>query len=543
MKSLSERITAALSDWQKITRLQVKSAEELTSEGENTLGTSRRLLGLLKPSEQWQVPEIVKIANAHGISLYTVSTGLNWGYGSALPAVDDCVILNLGNLNKILSFDADLGCVTVEPGVTQGQLHEYLKVQRLPFMVPTTGAGPSCSLIGNALEKGYGITPYEDHFGALLNLKAVLPNGSLYQSTLSEIGGHRVDRLFKWKLGPFLEGLFAQGNFGIVTQATISLARKPENIVQFIIFIDDENFEKAVIALRTIKQRLGSLLGGVNIMNKRRLLAMVESRDVWRNEEILSEMQLRHFAKKRNLPDWAVLGGIYAPHELIEGAQDIIRQEFRPFANKILFLSRKKIDFLNKVLEAFPIASLVRTVKGMSESMNLLEGVPSRVALPLAYLKNQKRPENQLDLSPDRDGCGLIWFSPLLPIEPALARDFTQEVTRVCLAEGIEPLITLTGISERCFDSTIPLVFDVTSELERIKARKCFESLIEVAREFGIFPYRMDIDGLRKYYDVHDFVSVQMIETLKNAIDPKGILSPGRYSPAKRKNDLHSALP
>lgn len=532
-----EKIKFAFAEWTKISGVHVTQSEE-TSLNTNTIGATRRIFGILKPTHQQQVSQIIKIASQYEVPLYTVSTGQNWGYGSSLPTIDNCVILNLSLLQKIIHFDPQLGYVTVEPGVTQQHLYEFLQEQNVPFMVPTTGAGPTCSILGNALEKGYGITPHEDHFSAILSLKAVLPDGTLYQSTLSELGGYRVDPIFKWKLGPYFDGLFAQGNFGVVTQITIALARRTENVTQFIAFIDDAHFEDAVTALRNIKQQLGSILGGVNIMNKRRLLAMIENRDVWNSKDVMSEMELRNLVKNRRLPDWAVLGGIYSPKELTAGAEEIIKREFRPFADKMVFLNRKKIDFIKKVLRYLPIPSLSRVVKGMDDGMSILEGVPSRVALPLAYLKNKLfvSSENK-ELQPDADRCGLIWFSPLVPIEPALVRDFVQEVTRVCISFGIEPLVTLTGISERCFDSTIPLVFDVTSEKEKAKARGCFDALIVMSREFGIFPYRLDVEAMRKYYDLSDSVSLEFGRKLKQAVDPKGILSPGRYS-SQREDKL-----
>lgn len=527
--NLRERTIEAFAAWGSIAGLAVVQNVEL----KNTLGTSRRVLGILKPENSAQIPLIVKIANQFEIPLFTVSTGRNWGYGSSLPALDDCVILNLEGLSKILHFDPQAGTVTVEPGVTQQLLHEYIVRHDLPFMVPTTGAGPTCSLLGNALERGYGITPEQDHFAAIINLKAVLPDGSIYQSALSEMGGHRSDAVFKWNVGPFVDGLFAQGNFGIVTQATLALARRPDHVGQFLIFVKEENFEDAIAGLRTVKQKLGSLLGGVNIMNKRRLLAMVEDHDVWTADSVMSEMELRSYTQKRSLPDWAVLGGVYTPRELRAGAEEVIRQVFTPFATRILFVDRRKVKLVQRLLKILPLQAIGRLAKGMSDAMNILEGIPSQVALPLAYMKNRKRPSESTLLSPDADGCGLIWFSPLMPIDAVLARDFTQEVTRVCIAHAVEPLVTLTAISERCFDATIPLVFDGSSDFARKRTRACFDALIEVALEFGLFPYRLDTEATRRYFDGNHGVAVEFTRRLKDAIDPKGILSPGRYSNAK----------
>ena len=40
----------------------------------------------------WAVQNIVRIAVRHEVRLYTFSTGHNWGYGTALPVEDDCVL-------------------------------------------------------------------------------------------------------------------------------------------------------------------------------------------------------------------------------------------------------------------------------------------------------------------------------------------------------------------------------------------------------------------------------------------------------------------
>ena len=74
--------------------------------------------------------------------------------------------------------------VTVEPGVTQAKLSAYLDTHGYSFLVPVTGTGSNCSLLGNALERGYGVTPQTDHFGAVTDMEAVLADGSIYRTTL-----------------------------------------------------------------------------------------------------------------------------------------------------------------------------------------------------------------------------------------------------------------------------------------------------------------------------------------------------------------------
>ena len=134
--------------------------------GAAATGAERTISGALRPRSTDDVSVIVKIAGRHAIRLYPISTGNNWGYGAALPVRNGSIVLDLSGLDRIVEMDADLGLVTVEPGVTQQKLSDYLARKGLQFLVPVAGAGPDRSLIGNA-RTGYGITPYADHFGAV----------------------------------------------------------------------------------------------------------------------------------------------------------------------------------------------------------------------------------------------------------------------------------------------------------------------------------------------------------------------------------------
>ena len=163
-----------------------------------TSGVQRIVREVVFPRSPDEVTAIVHLAREHLVPLYPVSTGNNWGYGSANPVIDGCVVVHLSRMNRILDFDADSGLVTLEPGVTQGQLAAFLAKTSQRFLVPTTGAGPSGSILGNALERGYGITPLSDHFGALTSLKAVLPDGTEYASPLGRLGAPGAGKAFKW---------------------------------------------------------------------------------------------------------------------------------------------------------------------------------------------------------------------------------------------------------------------------------------------------------------------------------------------------------
>ena len=69
-----------------------------------------------------QIQGVVKICNEHKIPVWTISTGRNFGYGSAAPAQRGQVILDLKKMNKIIKIDPEMCYAVVEPGVPCGQL-------------------------------------------------------------------------------------------------------------------------------------------------------------------------------------------------------------------------------------------------------------------------------------------------------------------------------------------------------------------------------------------------------------------------------------
>ena len=92
-----------------------------------TFLTKTKICAILRPKSSQEVQECLKIANQYQIPLYPVSSGKNWGYGSRVPTSDGCALMELGNMNRIVDFSEELGYVTLEPGVTQRQLYQFLQ--------------------------------------------------------------------------------------------------------------------------------------------------------------------------------------------------------------------------------------------------------------------------------------------------------------------------------------------------------------------------------------------------------------------------------
>ncbi len=532
----SEKLQLAMREWRaRIGRSAVLEAASAQQRyGVCTTGVERAIPAALLPSRVGDVVAIVDIARRHGMALYPISTGHNWGYGSAVPATDGCVVLDLSGLDRIIDMDAELGLVTVEPGVTQQGLRDYLGRNGLPFLVPVTGAGPDCSLLGNALERGYGITPHADHFAAVTALEAVLPDGRTYRSALSELGGDLVDRAFKWGIGPYLDGLFAQGNFAIVTQMTIALAPRPERIEGFFFGIEqDAGLEAAVLGVRQVLRSLGGVTGSINLMNSRRMLAMTVPypSDRVGDGEILPSAVVAALAGRHRVMAWTGLGALYGKTEVVEAAHRAIRAILKPAVSRIAFYTPRFSSALNRLLSRVPHFShgrMANRARTLDAAMQLIAGKPSQVALPLAYWRSATPPHPSGALDPARDGCGLIWYSPLVPMKSDSVRRYVEMIHDVCPRHGIEPLITLTSLSDRCFDSSVPLLFDRRDANQTARARSCYRALFEAGRREGLLPYRVGIQAM-DWITRSDAPYWDLVAAIKSAIDPGGLVAPGRY--------------
>ena len=500
-----------------------------------TTGAHRAIAGAVYPASTEQVQQIVALARERNVALYAVSTGHNWGYGSASPVVDGCILLSLARM-RALEVDAELGIAIVEPGVTQRQLADHFDANGLPFMVPTTGAGPEASLVGNALERGYGITPITDHFAAVMSLEAVLPDGTRYESPIAAAGAPGVSRVYKWGIGPYVDGLFAQGAFGIVTKMTIALARRPEAAKAFLFGLrDDRLLEAAVAAIREVLARLPGTVGGVNLMNDRRVLAMSVPYPHHKlgPDGLIAESALRDDAQRLRIHPWTGFGMLYGTAGVVAAAIREVRKHLKPIASGMLFVSPAAAQRLTRIASAVPTlrARFGPKLRTLESALELVGGRPNETALPLAYWKSGRRPPPGMPLDPARDGCGLIWYAPLLEMSPDRAREYVQHVSTTMQRHRLEPLITLSSLSERCFGSSIPILFDPANRTESEAACACHLALLEGGLRNGFFPYRIGIDAMGWLASQRERNAgfLEFGSALKRSVDPASILSPGRY--------------
>lgn len=526
-------LDAALLAWRSILPEAgiLTAPAQLAAYQTDTSDFSQAPSAVLKPASRDQVRQVLAIAREHGLPVHPISTGHNWGYGSANAYVAGCVVLDLSGMTAIRHFEPELGLVTLEPGVTQAMLRDWLDARGFRFMVPTTGAGPRCSLVGNALERGYGLTPHADHFAAVTALEAVLPDGTVYRSPLADEAGGSG---FRWGVGPYLDGLFSQGNLGVVTAMTIALAARPARVETFYFWIDrDADLEHCVAVVRDTLRDAGSSIGGINLISAARFLAMAEherEHGFAPRARPLGQAEVEARAKAAGAAAWMGIGAIYGTAAHAAATRKLVRARIGGIARRLVFATRGKARLMERAMAWLPgerSRRLGRTLRLMREGLELLEGQPREVALPLAYLRSGKTPEGQ-PRNPAHDGCGLLWYAPIVAMTGTRAREFVDMARAICLEHGFDASITLSSLSERCFDCTLPILFDRHDPADCARADACWRALYHAGLARGFRPYRVHA----RYAQLLASEATPFwtaVDTIKRALDPDDLVSPGRW--------------
>jgi 4-cresol dehydrogenase (hydroxylating) len=511
--------------------------------GKTTFSTPINIDCAIVVNKEITIGKVLKLANALKFNLYPVGTNKNWGYGSFnVSSGRSNVILDLGQLCKITATDKELGLVTLGPGVTQQQLYDFLVENNWEYMVPVTGAGPNAGIVSNALERGYGITPHNDHFYACTALKAFIPHPEYcehqYESAISGFDKSAtdfIDKSYKWGLGPYIDGLFTQSNLGIVSEMTIRLAPKPEQFSAFYLRVfNEEQFEETVALVKDILKNYAGIVGSINLMDRRRLISITtENPNGFESNDLMSEQQVKDIANKNQLPYWLVVGSVYGDTEVVKATKKAFKRKAKAIG-PVLFSDSKRIKIATHVLKLMPKVAVVKKIglqlASLQEGTDIMLGIPNQVALPLPYWRNPKvRPNKNKELSPAKDNCGLLWYAPLIRMTASSLDTFVRFVRETTPKYGIEPLITFTNLKHDCVDSTVPIVFDLHQPEQIKNAHACLNELIQKGADYGFVPYRLDVKQQENLNEKHMFW--QTTNVIKEAFDPNRVLSPGRYNP------------
>ncbi|GLQ06532.1 FAD-binding oxidoreductase [Sneathiella chinensis] len=180
-----------------------------------------KALAIALPDSTEQVAEIVRLCAETGTPI--VPQGGNTGLvGGSIPFDGgDELILSLRRMNKVRDVDAGSGTLTVDAGCILADLQKV--AEEHGFMFPLRiGSEGSCQIGGNISTNAGGVQVL--HYGntreQVLGIEAVLPDGQVWDGLTS---------LRKDNTGYDLKQLFigAEGTLGIITGAVVKMYPRP----------------------------------------------------------------------------------------------------------------------------------------------------------------------------------------------------------------------------------------------------------------------------------------------------------------------------
>lgn len=522
----------ALGEWAAILGPEhlIARKQDLSLAQTATFETHQTVPVILRPENVEQVQEIVRVANRYNFPVYPVSSGRNWGYGSRVPASDGCALLDLCRLNKITAFDRRLGYVTVQPGVTQQHLWNFLQERGAPFWMDATGSSPDCSLIGNVMERGFGHTPYGDHFSQVCAFEVILPNSDLIRTGYAGLPAAQGANVYRWGLGPSLDGLFSQSNLGIVTGMTIWLMPAPSCFQGFFFQSDrEEGLQEIVEALRPLRLD-GTLRSAVHIGNDYKVLAGI-SQFPWEEQAPLSRESMKGLRARLKFSRWSGSGALYGTPKQVAESRRLVREALRGKVEKLQFLNDRTLSLASRFKTQYRWITgidLTRTLELLRPVYGLLKGVPTKETLGSVYWR--KRMPVPDDPDPDRDRCGVLWLAPVAPMLGESAKQLVELTEQTLLAHGFEPQISITLLTERSLSCVISISFDRDVPGEDARAMECYRQLRARLDAEGYYSYRLGISGMPM--PLLNPAYANALNSIKAALDPNQILAPGRYAPA-----------
>ncbi|KAI8722738.1 FAD-binding PCMH-type domain-containing protein [Fusarium sp. LHS14.1] len=476
----------------------------------------------LCPSTVEEIQAILKIANQHQVPLWTCSQGKNFGYGGPAPRVSGSVVLSLQRMKRILEVNEKLAYIVVEPGVTFFDVYNYLVENKLDLWVsvPALGWG---SVVGNTLDRGHGYTISGDRQHFIGSLEVVLASGDILRTGQWAVPNSPSAHACPNSFGPQVDGLFLQSNLGIVTKMAVALDVAPASFMD--VKVHCPGVEDIAPLIDTLQQ-----LDREGITQSHGMITNINhfaSHDAPKHAQQsvpgpLSPETITALKKKYNTGYWRCQVALYGPKQLVvarwDRIQEVVTQNLpNAWTEHKLYEGKDGRPVDNKEIGTLPA------------------GVPSMLAVKLA----------DYNLPADGTGAGAhIDTTLILPCEGDTVLTWFRKAKAIMEEQGVDPFIGCHVFSKYIL-FVQEYVFDKTSTKAREGGRKVVKALIAEAEKNGFANYRSHVqymDAVQNLYGFNGHIYRRFVETLKAAVDPNGILSPGKQGIWPLKNVVHLPL-
>jgi (+)-pinoresinol hydroxylase len=382
--------------------------------------------------------------------------------------------------------------------------------------------------MGNALDRGGGYTAanYRNHFDSHCGMEIVLPNGELLRTGMGAIPNAQTWQQYKSGCGPWIDGIFSQSNYGIVTKMGFWLMPQPEAyqrctvsvpryqdlmpLVEILNFVENSRITSGFPDLES--PLLGyPPIGQIQLWNETGPPKMsTEQLNLMKGTKLGFSPEIEAYGARAGIPYWRLWLSFHGPEEVIQAQWRAAQRHFaRIEGAKFAVVDQLKL----------PVDAQQATKYHEPEL-----GVPSLRVFSIGA----RTPWNP---TPSK---GHMWFSPIIPRTGEAIIEANRVFSEAAKSLGM-PLFT-TFTLPACFWERAFIFILATPVTEDPKTnqryRDGFKKLIEVGGQHGWGEYRTAPVFQHTVMDVYSFNNHALQRfhaTLKDAIDPNGILSAGRY--------------
>jgi FAD/FMN-containing dehydrogenase len=215
---------------------------------------------VLRPKTTQQVADIVRVCASAGVAI--VPQGGNTGLtGAGQPHADMSeVIVSLSRMHRIRAIDPLNDTITVEAGVILKRLQAEAE-QADRFFPLSLGAEGSCQIGGNISTNAGGIQVlrYGNMRALVMGLEVVLPDGRIWdglRGLRKDNSGYDMKQVF----------IGAEGTLGIITAAVLRLFPKPTATETAFLAVDSP--QAGVGLLRHMLARMGDTISAFELIGR-----------------------------------------------------------------------------------------------------------------------------------------------------------------------------------------------------------------------------------------------------------------------------------
>ncbi|MBM3363787.1 MAG: FAD-binding oxidoreductase [Betaproteobacteria bacterium] len=219
-----------------------------------------KALAVARPASTEEVAAVVQACARHGAPIVTQGGNTGLVVGSTPDDSGTEVVLSLQRMNRVLALDAANMTVTVQAGCVLQALQQAALERGLLFPLSLAAEG-SCTIGGNLATNAGGtqVLRYGNARDLCLGLQVVNAQGQIWDG----LQGLRKDNT-----GYDLRDLFigSEGTLGVITAATLKLY--PQPAAQMTAWAAVPTLEQAVALLGLAQSRLGPGLTGFEVMGQ-----------------------------------------------------------------------------------------------------------------------------------------------------------------------------------------------------------------------------------------------------------------------------------